>query len=249
MVANKSKTRSTRGAKPARSVALTVATGPGALAVRDEHDEEADATLAELSTLAGHKLLDLAVASGDLLIRRCYGGSLALARERGPLKVVVLDRIFERAAAFKLSPALLRRSIPLTVQYRDLPARTRQALTLPQHEALLPVRDLAEKKRLAEEALRSGLSRTQIEALVRGKVEGRAGASSRTTEGRPTKPYVVKAARIACRALVAAQVEADLATARIAGMSEAHIADLHRDLHTLRERIERIEDALRKHRR
>ena len=143
----------------------------------------------------------------------------------------------ERASEAGTSPGLLKRVVPLSIQYREMRAGLRDELTVSQHLALLPIADAEVKERLAREAVDEKLKRKELDARVRAE-------SSRKSRGRTPRTELEKAVPAARRLLLNAVLEGELTAARLRALAPAVRARLLVDLRAIRERIERISDAL-----
>lgn len=223
----------TRRRTPAAARVTATAT---AMVLRDD-DALVERAIAHVRGLARRGLLETAVAIGDYLVATFFDGDLELARSRRPTKPAALSRFLERADETEIAASLLRRSIALSAQYRSLPAPVRDRLSVSQHTALLPVDDAREKARLAAEAVARGLSKKEIEGIVRRDPE------HAPTRGRPPRSHLEKAVGAARRAL-SALIEGELTAARLRKLPPEVREGLARDLHAIRERSERIADAL-----
>ena len=205
----------------------------------DDDDRLVEDALHHIRDLARQAMLDVAVAIGDYIVKHFFGGDLDLARSNDPTKPVALRRLLERADEMDVSSTVIRRSVSLSVQYRQLPPAVRGALSMRQQLALLPVADTREKTRIAEEALAKNLSGDGIARLVR---RGRGPLPT----GRPPRPVLERAVRSALRALEAPEVDDALASRAIRALDARTRRELLARLRNARERIERIADAVQR---
>lgn len=213
-----------------------------AITRRDESDvqELVARAIVHVKRIAGRTVLAGAVEIGDYLLPTFFDNDVDLARKKGA-KPVALERFFEQAPQMDISQALLRRCIPIAIQYHALPASVRDKLSVRQHAALLPVDDAREKARLADQAARRDLSQKQIEELVRARPD-------RPRRGRPPKTELEKAVPAARRVLMSALIESELSATRVRQIDPEVRERLVRDLRAIRERTERIADALQRSR-
>src|SRR5947207_2882257 len=104
----------------------------------DDDDRLVEEALHHLRDLARQAMLDVAVAMGDYIVKQFFDGDLELARSNTPAKPAALRRLLERSDEMDVSSALIRRSVALSVQYRQLPPAVRGALSRRQQMALVP---------------------------------------------------------------------------------------------------------------
>lgn len=181
--------------------------------------------------------LELVVEVGEYIVTRFFGGKIELARSFSPTKPEALARLIKLAPSREISASQLQSAIALAVQYRSLPGTVRDRLTVRQHQALLPVKDAQEKTKLARRAISEKLSGPALTLVVR---------SQQGPARRGPKPMgeLERSVSAAKRALVSSLVENALEPAKVKALDPALRTRLLRDARTLRERIERITDAL-----
>ena len=224
--------------------------GKQALARRDsassgvaDHEDAAGAdalahqALDHIVRLERRAKLEMVIEIGDYLTHVFFGGDLELARSHSPTKPRALSRLEELAPKRDIAPGQLRIAVAMATQYHALPEAVRDRLSARQHRALLPVQDPRLKSRLARRTLAEKLSGSDLELIVR-REQGAAHT------GRKPLGDVERAVNAARRALVSAVLEAALEPARVRTLPAEDRARLLRHARTLRERIERITDAL-----
>ncbi len=219
-----------------KSAALVIRARGGA-GDNAEAERDVEDALRHIGRLERTATLALAVEIGDYLVREFCGGNLDLARSFSPLKDTAFRLLEERAPQIDMSAAQLRLAVAVSAQYRALPAALRDRLTVRQHRALLPVHDAQEKSKLARRAVSESLSGPALTELVRREQ----GPSKRGPKPLGELERSINAAR---RALVSATLEAALEPAKVRALAPELRARLARETRTLRERIERISDAL-----
>lgn len=205
-------------------------------------DDDADERLARealrfIERLERRARLELVIEIGDFLVDKFFSGQLDLARSFSPTKARALNRLIKLAATRDIGETQLRSAVGLSVQYRTLPVSVRDRLTVRQHQALLPVKDPQSKSKLARRALSEKLTGLALARLVRQEH----GPAAR---GRTPKGELERSLGDAKRALVSAMVENALEPAKVRALDPELRTRLLRDARTLRERIERITDAL-----
>ena len=198
--------------------------------------------LRHIQNLTRRAVIEGTAEVGDYLISTFYAGNLDLASSNSPAKPNALAGLLERADTIDTSAAFLRRAIRFSLQYRSLPASVRDQLSMRQQLALLPVDDARTKKKLAEEALARGFTSAQLTRRVREV--GPDGASRRANRGRPPLPELDRATRAAVRLLESGAVDGALTPAALRALPEASRDAIRRAVIRLRERLERIGDAL-----
>lgn len=202
-----------------------------------EAERLAEEALRHIERLERRAKLELVIEIGDYLVEHFFEGNLDLARSFSPVKAKALKRLEELAPTRDIAPSQLRIAVSMSAQYRALPAAVRDRLTVRQHRALLPVKDGQEKSKLARRALADKLSGPALSEIIR-----RAHGPAKT--GPKPQGELERAINAARRALVSAMVENALEPAKVRALDPALRARLAREARTLRERIERISDAL-----
>lgn len=194
--------------------------------------------LAHIQQISRRALIDGTAEIGDYLVLKFFDGNLELATSNSPTKGEALRRLLDRAGEIDTSAAYLRRAIRFSVQYRALPASVRDKLSMRQQLALLPVSDPQQKRKLAEEALTRGLTSDQLVRRVR-QAGPRKGGS-----GRQPLPELDRTTRAALRLLTGEAVDGALVPTALRALPEDARDTIRRTLVALRERVERIGDAL-----
>lgn len=194
--------------------------------------------LAHIAQVSRRALIEGTAEIGDYLILKFFDGNLELATSNSPTKAEALKRLLERAGEIDTSAAYLRRAIRFSVQYRALPASVRDKLSMRQQLALLPVSDPQLKRKLAEEALSRGLTSDQLVRRIR-QLGPRKGGS-----GRQPLPELQRTTSAALRLLDSEAIDGALAPAALRALPDDARDAIRRTLVSLRERMERIADAL-----
>lgn len=120
---------------------------------------------------------------GEYLIEHVYGGEAeALTKRRG--KSASIAQLAERAEEFGMTAAGLTRAVPIALQVRALGKTLSSRLTMRQHRALLPVKEIAEKKQLAEEAVMACLTAGELSQKVRHVQKPHAGGRAKEPPAR-----------------------------------------------------------------
>lgn len=141
-----------------------------------------DKAVAHLRRVVVVGQIETAVAVGQYLIEEFYG-SVEAARSLRPTKPASLARLAERAEEFGMSPATLAYAVPTALAVRELGAGLSGRLGISRVRALLPVKDVTQRKLLAEHAVSSSWPVAQLKARVREIAPAHAG-------GRPARPAV-----------------------------------------------------------
>ena len=182
--------------KPSTSLTRSAASSPktavsAVSAVSDDtvDERQIDRWVAELRQIVVVGQVEIAAKVGEFLIANVYG-SVDMALSHAARKPASLRRLTERAEEFGMRPTGLRFAVPMALQVRQLGVRLGHQLGVDQHRALLPVRDPADKKLLAEAAVDARWTAEELRRKVRGIQRPHLG-------GRPTEP----AARVLIRAL------------------------------------------------
>ena len=204
-------------------------------------DVVVDEAVRHLNRLWREGLLGTVVAVGDYLIEKFYGGSPEEARSQRPNKPSALRQLLERAEELPVSPHALKQAVRVAAQYHELPLALAEGLTKTQHELLLPVADPAAKRKLAQEAVESKLTSEALKGRVRRVHRPHKG-------GRPPKPAVRRRLGALLRALEAGNLDEDLAPASLKRLDAAEIRAGLAEAKRARELVERILDAIKRHR-
>ena len=195
--------------------------------------------LKRIAKITRRATVDIVVEVGDHLVQGFFGGDLELARSNQANKPESLRAVLRRVAEVDADASMVRRSIRLSVQYRDLPATLASRLSLRQHFALLPVADKKEKARLGARALAEKLNAVALERLVRAE-------HGPALTGRKPKSELARALGAARRALLTAAIEAELPILKLRAIDPAVREEMEEAVRAVRERLERISDALMK---
>src|SRR5258706_12155272 len=126
----------------------------GLVLERDDLDE----VIAQINALWRKGVLNTVVALGDYLIKTFYGGDLELAQSHSPTKPARLTQLFDRADELQVSIHALKESVRIAAQYHEMPRAVADGISKSHHAALLPVADLTQKVRYAQEAIIGKLS-------------------------------------------------------------------------------------------
>lgn len=202
-----------------------------------EAEALAQEALRFIARLARRADLELMIEIGDYVVEKFFAGQLDLARSSSPTKPVALKRLEQLAGLEEIPVSRLRVAISMSVQYRSLPVAVRDRLSVRQHRALLPVKDPQAKSKLAKQALSGKLSGDDLAKLVRSQ-------HGPAQTGRKPMGELERSLSAARRALVSSLVENALEPAKVRALEPSLRARLARDARTLRERLERIADAL-----
>lgn len=203
----------------------------------EEAEELAEEALRFIARLERRANLELVIEIGDYLVSKFFGGQLDLARSHSPLKPTSLKMLERKAATMDIPVSLIKAAILLSAQYRALPAAVRDKLTVRQHRALLPVKEPQEKSKLARRALAEKLSGPALSRVVREE-------HGAVRPGPKAMGEVERSLAAARRALVSSMLENALEPAKVRALDGELRARLLREARTLRERVERITDAL-----
>lgn len=181
---------------------LPVMTAPRPLAAT-----EVDAAVDELNRIAVRKGLETARAVSDFVLGLYYAGDIRAYRER----LHAGHAAFQELAGhprLQLSASFITQSIAVTEQARRMPNELAEALSFSHHRELLVLTDDQERNDLAREAVREGLNRDQLKALVDRVVAASESAPGR--RGRPRKPAFAQIGR--CLEQAVACLDAELLT-------------------------------------
>jgi hypothetical protein len=129
-------------------------------------DRRVNRWIEDLRVLVIGGQVEVIVRVGEYLLQNVYG-SLEEATSRSPAKSVSIQRLAARTSEFGMTPAGLRRAVAISVQARDLGPALAGQLGVRQHHALLPLKDPAEKKQLAERAVDEGWTADELRRRVR----------------------------------------------------------------------------------
>jgi hypothetical protein len=180
----------------------------------DEDEELLAELLDELDTLSRGSGIDAALAIAACVLDRLFKGDLVAFRERS--RTHQTFRALQNHDRLPLSRTALWYALAVREQYEQLPRDLAETLPLSHHKALLRVDSPAEKVALARRAQREGLSRRDLDRLVRT----RAPKEVVRGPGRPPIPAVVKGLRKVAGAI-------DLATSE--PLSDADVRRLDRE--------------------
>ena len=218
------------------SVALKVAPR------RDTVEAIVDAAIAQVSLLYHRGAISTIVAIGDYLLEALFANDVALVASRDPRKSTAMRRLLERAGETPVSVHMLKRAIPIALQYRELPRKLAEQLPQSCHELLLLVGDVKEKERLVADAVARKLTVKQFDREVRKIRRKHAG-------GRIARPAVVRWAKEIARASAIELPLATLSATAVRALSAEDVIEAQAALHGAREAIERVSDALGRYRR
>jgi len=150
-----------------------------------------DQAVADLNAIYASKGIETARALGEYVVDRFFGGDVDTATRFGASGA--RHRSFRALAErddLHVSHAHLWVSVRVLGQLRQLPPDVASALPLSHHRRLLAIHDEETKVRLAEEAVRSGLTVKALEAEV---AHARAQVATGAKRGRRPLPGWVKA--------------------------------------------------------
>lgn len=159
---------------------------PGEGVVEDELVRTAVAHINGIKRAAG---LEAALAIGEYLLGTFFGGDLEAFHERQGAHLSY--RALQRQADLEVSASSLWYSVALIEHLQLLPGEMKERLSLSHHRLLVGVKDVEQRRALAQRAAEEGLSRRALEREVQRLHVAR---GERRT-GRPRLPAVVKAAR------------------------------------------------------
>lgn len=147
-----------------------------------------DEAVGKLNQIYALKGLETAREIGEYVLKTFFDGDPANFRERG--KAHVSFRELASHPDLQVSYSFISNSVAVVDQLRLLPEEIAAALPFTHQKLLLPVKDPAEKVRLAEDALQRKLtSRDLANEVKRVKEQQREGARV----GRPPDPAIAKA--------------------------------------------------------
>lgn len=161
----------------------------------DADEELVERAVRELRALVVSGQIDLAVKVGEYILKNFYGGSVEEAQAKRPVKGASLRRLTERAEEFGMSASGVRSAVPLSLQVRGMGVRLSRQLPVTHHLELLPLKDPAEKRLLAETAVAKGWT-------VRDLRRERGRLQKPHAGGRPSEPTVRVAVGRAARAIL-----------------------------------------------
>ena len=205
-----------------------------------------DQAVVEINRIHTQKGLELARALGRYLVRTFFGGSLRSFRERQSGHTTF--RALARRTDLHLSYSTLWTSVAVLEQLNQLPEHVGRCLSYSHHRALLPVKDLGVKIRLARRVVDEELTTRQLDSLIRERLCARSGVRT----GRPRIPAVVKGIRAVEKGvshLVAEEIdegwfasrEPDELRALLAGVNHS-VSALHDVAELLQRYVERDEE-------
>lgn len=141
-----------------------------------------DRAVRDLRALVVSSQIETVIRVGEYLLEHFYGGAEA-ARSHTPRKAASLAALKDRTDEFAMPASLLERAVPIALQARLLPRAVATAIPVSIHRALLPVRDVAEKRQLAASAAEGRWTYEQLRTRVAKVQRKHAG-------GRPREPAV-----------------------------------------------------------
>jgi hypothetical protein len=193
-----------------------------------------DQAVADLNAIYASKGIETARALGEYVVDRFFGGDVDEATGFGPSGE--RHRSFRALAErddLHVSHAHLWVSVRVLAQLRQLPDEVASALPLSHHRRLLAIHDEETKVRLAEEAVRNGLTVKALEAEV---AHARAQVATGATRGRKPLAGWVKAVNALGR--IEFQVE-DVTAEMVEGLGEERGAEI---VGTIDEAIRALEE-------
>lgn len=143
--------------------------------------------VAELNHIYTRSGLETARRVGQYLLTTFFNGDLRAFHNR--YRRHVTFRKLAEQSELRLSYSFLWYAVAVVGQLEAMPREIGNALPLAHHRLLLPVRDPELKLRLAKEAVNRGLSKRELEQLIKARTSPKAGETRR---GRPPLPSFVK---------------------------------------------------------
>lgn len=208
-----------------------------------EADEQLlDKAVIELNRIYVGKGLETARALGEYVLEHFFGGDEEAFHEKG--RQHASFAALARREDLHVSYSFLWHSVAIVRQLKLLPANVVEALPLSHHRALLPVKSEKAKVRLAEKAVKKGLSKRAFVEEVKGVRRKEIGGEKR---GRPADPAFVKAMKRVRKATELAQTEAVSKEAVFYYRPEKAqelVEDLERDIEVLQRLGEAVRDRL-----
>ena len=153
---------------------------PGEAAVDEALVSEA---VQKINQIHENGALETARAMGEYLLATFFDGDLDGFRAKE--KKHASFRALAEQEALTVGHSALWYSVAVLGQLRQLPAEVGAALPMSHHRLLLPVKDVKTKVKLANQALKSGLSKRAFEQLIR---EIREEENDGSHQGRPVLP-------------------------------------------------------------
>ncbi len=161
--------------------------------------------------VVGHGLAAI-LEVADAVVTHFHGGDYAASTRRSRSKAAGLRRLAEHPDLL-LSKSTLHRYLSVARQVREMDHELAWRLTPSAHVALLPVRNTAEKTRLARAALENGWGSRELRKRARAS-----GPPPVKRPGRPARPRVVAWTDQLARLLTPEQVQ-QLAREDLSGLS------------------------------
>jgi len=153
-----------------------------------EIDEDLiDKTVQEINRYYIQRGLDLLLGVGEHVLRTFFGNDYDRFRREGRRHVSF--RALAKHPDLALSHVQIWYAVNVTVQFDELPESLAYQLPASHHKLLLPVADRKKKVRLAEKAVKEGLTKRDFQAVV---AEARATMPKSSHGGRPRIPEIVK---------------------------------------------------------
>jgi hypothetical protein len=146
----------------------------------------------DITRLWRRGLLDTVVAVGDYLIATFFDDDIAAALSHTPTKPTALRQLYARVDELPIGLHQLRVAIRVAVQCHQLPKALAHGLTPGHHEALLPLKQPAQRLKLARQTVQEQLTVRALEARVRALAPPRRG-------GRPPASPATRWARSMAR--------------------------------------------------
>ncbi|HEU4407537.1 MAG TPA: hypothetical protein VFS43_19885 [Polyangiaceae bacterium] len=182
-------------------------------------------------------LLSTVVSLGDYIIEKFYGGDVREARSQRPHKPAALSRLLARKDELPISAHALKQAVRISVQYRELPPALAERLSKTQHEALLPVADVEQKRRLAEQAVEQQWSGRQLAERANSMKGPHAG-------GRPMLPPPVRYIGAVLRVLEAPEFSSVFAPSTLNALPPPDVEKLLCQVRRARGYLDRVGDML-----
>lgn len=208
----------------------------------EDREGEVDEDLVERAVRELHGLvvggqIDLVVAVGEYLLKRFYGGSVDEARALRPRKAASLRRLAERAEEFGMTATGVRTAVPMALQVRAIGVGLARRLPMTHHLEILPLKDPAEKRLLAEAAVASAWT-------VRDLRRERGRLQEPHPGGRPPEPALRIAVGRAARLLVGDKVPTAELRRGLDGVAAKEARQLLRQVEAMQRELERWEKLL-----
>lgn len=194
-------------------------------------DHVVDRWVADLRRIVVGGQVEILAQVGEYLIDHVFHGE-AEARSTRAGKSMSIRRLADRAEEFGMNAGGLARAVPIALQVRALGKALAFRLGVRQHRALLPVKDHAEKKRLADTAIQENWTAAELQKQVRRVQRPHAGGRTKAPEVR----RVVNRAWSTLQGIKVTDLQIDLT-----GLDATEAKELLTRVNAMQTTLERIE--------